>query len=167
MGELGFHWPSLIVYLVNFSILLVILYLVAYKPILRVLDQRSNRIQESLEQAERVQREASEQQTAFERQVAEARRESQAQFEEAQQRINQYEQEQRQRADGIVEAELARARAEIQRERDIAVEELRESFGALAVTAAERIIRRSLDENAHREIINEVLEERDAQERSS
>ena len=146
MGELGFHWPSLIVYLVNFSILLVILYLVAYKPILRVLDQRSNRIQESLEQAERVQREASEQQTAFERQVAEARR---------------------QRADGIVEAELTRARAEIQRERDIAVEELRESFGALAVTAAERIIRRSLDENAHREIINEVLEERDAQERSS
>ena len=167
MGELGFHWPSLIVYLVNFSILLVILYLVAYKPILRVLDQRSNRIQESLEQAEKVQREASEQQTAFERQVAEARRESQAQFEEAQQRINQYEQEQRQRADGIVEAELTRARAEIQRERDIAVEELRESFGALAVTAAERIIRRSLDENAHREIINEVLEERDAQERSS
>jgi len=167
MGELGFHWPSLIVYLVNFSILLVILYLVAYKPILRVLDQRSNRIQESLEQAERVQREASEQQTAFERQVAEARRESQAQFEEAQQRINQYEQEQRQRADGIVEAELTRARAEIQRERDIAVEELRESFGALAVTAAERIIRRSLDESAHREIINEVLEERDAQERSS
>ena len=167
MGELGFHWPSLIVYLVNFSILLVILYLVAYKPILRVLDQRSNRIQESLEQAERVQREASEQQTAFERQVAEARRESQAQFEGAQQRINQYEQEQRQRADGIVEAELTRARAEIQRERDIAVEELRESFGALAVTAAERIIRRTLDENAHREIINEVLEERDAQERSS
>jgi len=167
MGELGFHWPSLIVYLVNFSILLVILYLVAYKPILRVLDQRSNRIQESLEQAEKVQREASEQQTAFERQVADARRESQSQFEEAQQRINQYEQEQRQRADGIVEAELTRARAEIQRERDIAVEELRESFGALAVTAAERIIRRSLDENAHREIINEVLEERDAQERSS
>ena len=89
MGELGFHWPSLIVYLGNFSLLLVILYLVAYKPILRVLDQRSNRIQESLEQAERVQREASEQQTAFERQVAEARRESQAQFEGAQQRINQ------------------------------------------------------------------------------
>lgn len=167
MGELGFHWPSLIVYLVNFSILLVILYLVAYKPILRVLDQRSNRIQESLEQAEKVQREASEQQAEFERQVADARRESQAQFEEAQQRISQYEQEQRQRAEGIVDAELTRARVEIQRERDIAVEELRESFGALAVTAAERIIRRSLDESAHREIINEVLEESDAQERSS
>ena len=50
---------------------------------------------------------------------------------------------------------------------DNTVEELRESFGALAVTAAERIIRRSLDESAHREIINEVLEESDAQERSS
>ena len=50
MAELGFHLPSLIVYLVNFTILLIILYVVAYKPILRILDQRAERIRGSLEE---------------------------------------------------------------------------------------------------------------------
>ncbi len=159
MGALGFHLPSLIAYLINFTILLVLLRLVAYKPILRVLDQRSQRIKDSLEQAERVQKEASERQAAFEKQLDEARRANQSQFEEAQKRIAQYEQEQRERANRLVDEELARARAEIQRERDIAIDEVRAQFGELAVTAAERIVRRSLDPQAHRDIINEVLQE--------
>ena len=54
MAELGFHWPSLIVYLANFTILLIILYLVGYKPILRMLDQRAERIRGSLEEAEQI-----------------------------------------------------------------------------------------------------------------
>ena len=37
MADLGFHLPSLVVYLVNFTVLLVALYLVGYKPILRML----------------------------------------------------------------------------------------------------------------------------------
>ncbi|MBI4339177.1 MAG: F0F1 ATP synthase subunit B [Chloroflexi bacterium] len=165
MAELGFHWPSLIVYLLNFTLLLVILYLVAYKPILRVLDQRSNNIRESLEQAERAQKEAAERQAQFERQLAEARRGTQAQLEEAQKRITQYEQQQKERADQIVGEELNRARSEIQRERDMAVEELRAQFGDLAITAAERVVRRSLDSTAHREIIDEVLREGGALDR--
>ncbi len=159
MAELGFQWQSLVAYLVNFILLLVILYLVAYKPILRVLDQRSARIKESLEQAERVQKEAGERQAAFEQQLAEARRANQFKLEEAQKRIAQYEQEQKERANKLVGEELARARAEIQRERDIAIDEVRAQFGELAVTAAERIVRRSLDAQAHRDIINQVLQE--------
>ncbi|MBI4198139.1 MAG: F0F1 ATP synthase subunit B [Chloroflexi bacterium] len=167
MAQLGFHLPSLIAYLVNFTILLVILYLVAYKPILRVLDQRATRIKESLEQAERVQKEAAERQAAFEQQLAEARRANQAQFEEAQKRVAQYEQEQKERASKLVQEELTRARAEIQRERDLAVEEVRAHFGELAIVAAERVVRRSLDAQAHREVINQVLQEGGAMGRRS
>ncbi|MBI4311904.1 MAG: F0F1 ATP synthase subunit B [Chloroflexi bacterium] len=167
MDQLGFHLPTLITYLVNFTILLVLLYLVAYKPILRALDQRSTRIKESLEQAERVQKEASERQAAFEQQLAEARRANQAQFEEAQKRIAQYEQEQKERANKLVQEELAKARAEIQRERDLAVEEVRAHFSDLAIAAAERVVRRSLDAQAHRDIINQVLQEGGAAGRRS
>ena len=62
MAELGFHWPSLIVYVVNFTILLVILYLAGYKPILRMLDRRSERIRGSLEEADRIKSESEERQ---------------------------------------------------------------------------------------------------------
>ena len=52
MAELGFHLPSLIVFVANFSILLAVLYAFGYKRILAMLDQRSDRIRESLEEGE-------------------------------------------------------------------------------------------------------------------
>ncbi|MDO8750478.1 MAG: F0F1 ATP synthase subunit B [Dehalococcoidia bacterium] len=159
MDKLGFHWPSLVVYLVNFTILLGILYAVGYKPILRMLDQRSQRIRESLEQAERIQKESTERQAAMERQLQEARREGQALIEQARQAAEQYREEEREKARQQANAFVERARADIQRERDNAIEEVRSQFADLAITAAERVIRRSLDRDAHKELIDQVLEE--------
>lgn len=159
MEQLGFHWPSLVVYLVNFLILLGILYAVGYKPILRILDQRTSRIRQSLEQAERIQRESAERQVEMERQIQEARREGQGLIEQARQMADRFREEERARARQEAETFLSRARADIQRERDNAIEEVREQFADLAITAAERVIRRTLDRDAHREIIDQVLEE--------
>ena len=159
MADLGFHWPSLIVYVVNFTILLAILYLVGYKPILRILDQRSSRIRQSLEQAERTQKESAERQAEMEQQLQQARREGQGLIEQARQMADRFRDEERERARQEAETFLTRARSDIQRERDNAVEEVRQQFADLAITAAERVIRRSLDRDAHREVIEQVLEE--------
>ena len=159
MAELGFHWPSLVVYLVNFTILLGILYAVGYKPILRVLDQRSNRIRDSLEQAERIQKESAERQEQMEQQLREARREGQVLIEQARELADRFREEERERARQEATSVVERARADIQRERDSAIDEVRVGFGDLAITAAERVIRRSLDRQAHEELISQVLEE--------
>ena len=159
MADLGFHWPSLIVYVVNFTILLAILYLVGYKPILRILDQRSSRIRQSLEQAERIQKESAERQAEMEQQLQQARREGQGLIEQARQMADRFRDEERERARQEAEAFLTRARSDIQRERDNAVEGVRQQFADLAITAAERVIRRSLDRDAHKEVIEQVLEE--------
>ena len=57
------------------------------------------------------------------------------------------------------EALIARARIEIKRERDEAIGELRQEFADLTVLAAEKVIDRSLDKEAHRQLIDKVLEE--------
>ena len=54
---------------------------------------------------------------------------------------------------------IARARTTIQRERDDAVDELRREFADLTILAAEKVIDRSLDKEAHRQVIDKVLEE--------
>ena len=74
-----------------------------------------------------------------------------------------FRQEEQERAREMVEQMLARARAEIQQERDAAVDEVRREFSDLAIRAAERVVERSLDRAAHREIIERVLEESDFQ----
>ena len=156
---LGFHLPSLIAYGVNFLLLLGILYLVGYKPILRILGERQQRIQESLETAERVRQEATEQRAELQQQLEAARQEGQQLMAQAREAADRFRQEEQGRAREDAEAFLARARASIEQERDSAIEEVRRHFAELAMLAAERVVQRSLDRDAHREIIERVLEE--------
>ena len=157
--ELGVNLPSLIAYVLNFLILLGVLVFFAYRPLLRVLDQRSGRIQESLEAAERAQASAATSEAAVEAQLNEARQEGQQLLEQAREASERFRGEEMERAQQEAEAFVERARSDIQRERDAAIEEVRANFGDLAITAAERVIRRSLDRQAHQELIAQVLEE--------
>ena len=159
MADLGFHWPSLVVYLVNFVILLGILYVVGYKPILRMLDQRSEGIRESVETVERVRQEAAAQQEEMEKRLDEGRQEGQALLAQAREMADRFREEERDKARQEAETFIARARSDIQRERDEAIDQVRRHFAELAILAAERVIERSLDESAHRDIIEKVLDE--------
>ena len=159
MEDLGLHLPSLIIFLVNFLILLGILYLFAYKPILRVMDQRSERIRESLEAADKAREEAASSQQDTQRQLNEARMEGQRLIEQAREMAERYRTEEKEKARQEAEAFILRAREDIQRERDAAVQEVRAHFADLAISAAEKVIERSLDRDAHGELIAGVLEE--------
>ena len=161
MEDLGLNFPSLIVFLVNFLILLGILYLFAYKPILRVMDQRSDKIRESLEAADRAREEAARSQQDTQQQLNEARLEGQRLIDQAREMAERYRTEEKDRARQEAEAFIARAREDIQRERDSAIQEVRSHFAELAIAAAERVIERSLDRDAHGELIASVLEEGD------
>jgi F-type H+-transporting ATPase subunit b len=54
---------------------------------------------------------------------------------------------------------LSRAQNEIRAERDAAVAALRQEVANLTIRAAERVLRRQIDPAAHRQLIDEVLEE--------
>ena len=159
MEGLGVTWSTLVAQIINFVILLGLLYLVAYKPILRMFDERSRRIKESMEQTETIKEQAARADEDVKKRMEEAGKEGQEVItramrtgEEARQKIQQ---EARQEAEAILE----RARLEIQRERDEAVDELREEFADLTIEAAGKVIEKSLDKEAHRELIDKVLEE--------
>lgn len=157
IGALGIDWQSLLVYVINFGVLAVILYFFAYKRIIGVLDARSQRIKDSLEEADRVRREAQEQQALLQQQLDQGRQEGQRILQEAREAAERYRAEQQAAARAQAEEILERARVEIRAERDAALEQVRAQFSVLAVTAAERIIRRSLDPATHRDLIDQVL----------
>ena len=159
LTSLGINGPSLIVFVVNFLLLLGVLYMFAYKPILRVMDRRANQIRESLEAADRAREEAASSQTDIRAQVQEARAEGQRLIEQARLLADRYRDDERERVRQEGEAALARAREDIQRERDVAIQEIQGHFADLAITAAERVIERSLDRDAHQELIDRVLQE--------
>ena len=159
MDALGINVAGLLTQLVSFTVLVVVLWVLLYKPVTRALDERSRRIRESLETADRVRQEAGESQAAIEQQTAEAREEGQRLIAQAREVADRFREEETAKARQEIDAERARAEANIQRERDAAIEDLRREFAGLAITAAERVIERSLDEDDHRALIDSVLEE--------
>ena len=166
METLGVHLPSLLIYLVNFLLVLGLLFAFAYRPILRLMDQRADRIRESLEASERAREEAASSQQAVEEQLTEARREGQRIMDQAREAAERFRAEEMERARNDAENFVSRAQADIRRERDAAIEEVRANFGDLAITAAERVVRRSLDRQAHEDLISQVLEEGESLRRS-
>ena len=157
--ELGINLPSLVAYLVNFILLLGILGFFAYKPLMRMLDERTERIRESLEAADLARQEAATAQEAIQEQITEARREGQRIMDQTREAAERFRTEEMEKARLEAEAFVERAKADIERERDTALQEVRASFGDLAITAAERVIRSSLDRTAHETLIAQVLEE--------
>ena len=156
---LGITLPGLVNQLVAFLIFFGVLYLVLYKPMTRMLDSRSSRIRESLEAADRARQEAASSAEQVERELGDARNQGQALIAEARTAASQFRQQEDARTRAEMEAMLERARAEIGRERDAAVEQVRRQFADLAITAAERVVERSLDKDAHAQLIDKVLEE--------
>jgi F-type H+-transporting ATPase subunit b len=159
MEGLGINLPSLLAQIVNFGILLGILYLVAYKPIIRMLDERSRKIKESVEQTEVIKEQAAQAETEVKKRLDAAVREGQGIIAKAEKTGEEVRQQARQEARQEAESIIARARAEIKRERDEAIDDLRKEFADLAVLAAGKVIERSLDKETHRELIDKVLDE--------
>ena len=159
MEGLGINLSTLIAQLVSFLVLFGLLYFFAYKPILRMFDERSQKIKDSVEQAEQVREQAAHAEEENRKKLEAASREGQ----EAITRAMRAGDEARQRAEEEAKVQagalLDKARQEIQRERDEAIGELQQEFADLAIVAAEKVIEKSLDKEAHRELIDKVLKE--------
>src|SRR3989441_10102431 len=98
IGALGFNLPALIAQLINFTLLLVILRLLLYKPLLKVLDDRKKRIEEGLEASDEAKRRLAETEQDAAKELEKARAEGQAQIAQAQQISTRMQEEARQQA---------------------------------------------------------------------
>jgi len=156
---LGISLPTLLAQIINFLILFGLLYLVAYKPIMRMFDERSKKIKESMEQTEYIKEQAARAEEEVKKQLEAASKDGQEVIARAVRTGEEIRQKAQQEARPEAEALIVRARLEIQRERDAAIDELRKEVADLTILAAGKVIDRTLDKEAHRQLIDKVLEE--------
>ncbi len=130
-----------------------------WTPIIAALDARKGTIADGLAAAERGQHE----QELAKKRSAEAMREAKVEAAEivgmAQKRASEIIDEAKGDARGEGERILAAARAEIDQEANRAREALREKVSELAVAGAEKILRREINAEAHREILDGVAKQ--------
>jgi F-type H+-transporting ATPase subunit b len=151
------------IHAVNFVVLIALLTYFLYKPIVRMLDERSQRIEESLAAAERAQADVARADREREELLASTRREIGELMAQAQSAAERIQSEARVNAQQEAQRIVETARQEAEAERAQAMAELRREVASLAVLAAERIIKRDLDEQAHRQLVDEFLDEQPTQ----
>jgi F-type H+-transporting ATPase subunit b len=156
---LGINLSTLLAQIINFVLLLGLLYLVAYKPIMRMFDERSRKVKESMEQTEYIKEKAAQVEEESKKRIEEASKEGQEVVARAVRTGEEARQKAQQEAKQDAEALIVRARMEIQRERDETIDELRKQVADLTILAAGKVIERSLDKEEHRQLIDKVLED--------
>ncbi len=155
--QLGIDPIKLGIQAFNFLALLFILRAVAYKPLLRMMDQRAERIRSDLDEARRLREESERDRETYRSQLNRARDEARAVLEEANNVAA------RIREQAIIDAEaqnaitLQRARDEIVREKQHAIAELRREVGDLAIRVATQVVGRTIDANDQSRFVDEAL----------
>ncbi len=163
MEALGIDLALLIWQALAFGLLVFLLYRFAYTPVMNMLDQRTERITESIAQAEQIKQELAAAQKRGEEEMQRARRDAQELLGNAQaasQRTIAAAQEEAQRQR---EKMLEEARSQIVNETEKAKSDLRREVGRLTILAATRIIGQELQTNPtlHEQLVDEALTQAD------
>ena len=148
---------SLVIQLINFLILLVVLYRFLYRPLLGALEGRTAAIKQQLAEARAAREEAQRQLADFEGRLqaaqAEAHTARERAMREAAETRERLTEEARQEAARLLAAAQAQIAQDVRRARS----ELRAEVGALSIQIAERLIRKSLQDDDHRRLVQEAL----------
>jgi F-type H+-transporting ATPase subunit b len=158
-ASLGINLPLLLAFVINFIILLLLLGKFLYKPVLKMLDERTQKVKESMDWAESIKRDYEQAKVEVQRQIEKGRQEGQALIAQAVQKGENLKEEARKEASGQAKIIVEKARAELEAERDKMVEDLRKEFVSLLILASEKVIRQTLDKEKQSRLIEETLEQ--------
>lgn len=154
---------TLLAQIINFLILVAILTKVAYKPLMKALDERHASIANSLETAEQEKVAAEQLKREYQEQLAMARTQAQAIVDKAAKLAEQTKDEIIQEARAEHARLLKQTQEEIARERERAVAELRSEVVSLSIAAASKIIGHNIDAASNAGLVTEFIDKLDAQ----
>jgi F-type H+-transporting ATPase subunit b len=141
----------------NFLLLLWLLNRFLFKPVLKMLDVRTDRIRQGLEDAEQARRDREQADAEHQATLAEARREAN----EIITRAQRVAQESREADIAATREELERIReraaTEIEAEKQRAIADLRTEVADLAIEAAGKVVRESMTGERQRRLVEEFL----------
>ena len=150
---------TLIAQMLVFLILIWFTMKYIWPPLMTAMDERAKRISEGLSAAEKARKDLADTDVRVADEIRKARVEAAAIIDKAHQQANQIVDKARQ--DAIVEAtrQKATAAADIESMAHRAREELRGQVASLAVSGAEKILKREIDANAHKALLDQLVAE--------
>ena len=134
--------------ILNFLILVAILRALCYKPVVRMIKAREDKIAESLAKADSDVAEAESLKKDYQAQLAEAREKAQAIVDKAEKVAASNRETSLQDTKREIEQMKKAAQAEIQRDRERAADQLKKEIVALSLLAAGKVVEKNMEASA-------------------
>jgi F-type H+-transporting ATPase subunit b len=147
-------WGSL-----AFLILLVGMWKFALPSVQNMMNARTQRIRDNLDEAERTKADAERVLEDYQRQLADAKNESARIIEEARQTAEQMRRDLMARAEAEVQELRARTTDDVRAAQERAMSDLRAQVAELAVGAAEVVVQKNLDPETNRALVERFIEQ--------
>ena len=142
-----------------FAVVAFLLARYAFPKLRETVEARERAIQSELEEAERSKAEAQQLLDTYKQQLSQARSEANRLIEEARRQGEEVRRDIVSRAEQDAEGIVSRAREQIDAERNRTVQELRGQIAQLSIDLAEKVVGRSLDGEAQRDLVDSYIRE--------
>lgn len=148
---------TILAQIINFLLLVILLRAVAYKPVARLLQQRSDKIRGDLDKAEADRKAAEQTLEQYKAQLSDAHKKAQAIVDKANLAA-------RQEHDAAVEEtrrEIERmklaAQTEIENERNRAFDQMKSQIVSLSLAAAGKVVSKNIDTKENDKLVNDFI----------
>ena len=150
-------WTMLFAW-INLLILFLFLTKFLFKPIKRMIDARQKEIDDMYSDAEESKSAASELRAKYEEKISHANEESEEILRSAVRRAELREEEILREADARAARTLKRAEEQIELEKKRAVNEVKDEVSNMAVSIAEAVLERDINEGDHKTLIDDFID---------
>lgn len=165
MGEiahsLDLNWGLIVTQIIGFLLTVWILKAFAWKPLLKMLDDRKEKIIGDISGAEKIRADAESLLDDYNDKLRDIEAEARSKIQEAVSDGNRIAAEIREQAREEARLIVEKSREELSRDLAKARVELRDDMVGMAITAAEKIISTKLDETEQRRLLEDFLKEVD------
>lgn len=155
--QLGLEPKLLLAQIVNFLILLTILYFFAYKPILRMLQKRTKKIEDGIKNAEKVEAQLKKADATYEQKVAEAQKKAQTIFEQANKEAEKNRAETVNKTKTEVEQLMVQAKSQIDQEKVKMLKAAKTELTDLVIAASAKVLERNLTAKDNEKLVKDTL----------
>lgn len=159
LSQFGIQPILLLAQTVNFLVLLFILNKLLYKPLLKVLSERRKKIEQSLKNAEDIEKRLNDLSMEEQKRILKAAQEAELIIKQAQEAGVQILEEAKVKAESVGQEMLEQGRAQTQVEKEKMQAELKEGFASLVEMSLRQVVKDSLSPKDQKEILQKATKQ--------
>ena len=154
-----FHidWKLMLAQLINFAVVIVVLWIFALKPLKKLMDERGETIKGGLDNAEKQKELLAQQKEDYDAALAEARAQAAAMLKETKKEVEVVRADMMQKAQSDVTASIEAGKKQLESEKQKMMEEAKKEIVSLVMSATEKVLGGAVSEKVEAKLVEESI----------